>query len=98
MAASYSWSTVLTPWLLVQDGAILTASPVVHLQKLEAEKTLVFLQLSRSKCSQNCAIFQDAPFILLFSNCIVNFCLINSFSLTENCLFVSRLVSHQLVF
>jgi hypothetical protein len=27
MAASYLWSTVLTPWLLVQDGAILTASP-----------------------------------------------------------------------
>jgi len=76
MAASYLWNTVLTPWLLVQDGAILTASPAVHLQKLEAEKTLVFVQLSRSKCSQNCAIFQDAPFILLFNNYTVNFCVI----------------------
>jgi hypothetical protein len=56
MTFGYLWSTVLTPWLLVRDGAILTASPEVHLQKLEAQKTLVFLQLSRSKCSQNCAI------------------------------------------
>jgi hypothetical protein len=38
MTISYLWSNVLTPWLLVQDAAILTAAPAVHLQKLEAEK------------------------------------------------------------
>jgi len=31
MAFDYLWSTVLTPWLLVQDAAILTASPTVNL-------------------------------------------------------------------
>jgi len=60
MAVSYLWSNVLTPWLLVRDGAILTASPAVHLQKMEAGKTSVFLQLSRSKCSKNCAVSQDS--------------------------------------
>jgi hypothetical protein len=61
---------------LASDGAILTASPAVHLHKLEAEKNLGFSTTIKIKVSQNCAISKDSPFILLFNKFTVNFCLV----------------------
>jgi hypothetical protein len=73
MAVSYLWSNVLTPWLLVRDGAILTASPAVHLQKLKAGKTFYNYQ---DQSVRKIVLFPKTPLILLFNNCTVNFCLI----------------------